>query len=212
MWTWIVTTLGLAGNVVPDTIRRWVGDLISGVFGFVHSIFNFVGHAWTDLYRAAAWLYTGVIHLAIETYADFYHILRVVIPDVLRWANKFIHDVWRYAIDVFHWTIRQIDFLKHWILWLIDHLRAWVIHNVWDPIWHTLYPVWQWVIHEGAALWHLVTHPALLVDWIWDHLLVKIEREAWTAGRLLGRFFLSLIVHNIKTFAILIEDIVDAIL
>jgi hypothetical protein len=212
MWGWIKHVLGIAAGVIDETIRTWVGDLISGVFGFLHTVFGFVGHAWLDLFNAARWMYAGVLHLGIETYATLYHALRVVIPDVIRWASRFIHDVWTYAIDVFRWTIRQFDWVKHWVLALWDDLRRWVIHDIWDPIWHTLYPVWHWVVNEGKALWNLVTHPALLVDWIWEHLLVKIEREAWNAGRLLGRFFISLVFHNLKTFFVLLEDIIDAIL
>jgi hypothetical protein len=212
VWNWIKHVIGIASGYVDETVRRWVSDLINGVFGFLHTIFGYVGHAWLGMFNAAKWLYTGVVHLAIETYADFYHVLRVVIPGVVRWANKFIHDVWTYAINVFHWTVKQFDWFRHWVAALLDALRRWIIHNIWDPIWHALYPVIHWVMHEGATLWHYLTHPDQLVDLLWNHLLVKIEREAWTAGRLLGRFFLSLVIHNVKTFAVLMEDIVNAIL
>jgi len=212
VWTWLKNVIGAGAHVIDETIRQWVSDLINGVFGFLHTVFGLVGRAWRDLFNAARWIYTGIVHLAIETYADFYHILRVVIPDVIKWADQFIHRVWRYAIDVFQWTVRQFEWVKHWVLALLADLRRWVIRDVWDPIWHTLAPAWHWITHEGIALWHLVTHPGLLVDWIWLHLLAKIEREAWDAGRVLGRFFLSLVFHNFKRFAVLMEDIFDAIL
>lgn len=212
MWGWIQRVLGAGAHVIDETIRQWVGDLIAGVFGFLHTIFGLVGHAWEDMWHAAVWLYTGVYHLSIETYATLWHILRKVIPDVIHWAWHYLQLADQYIKDVFRWAAHEFDLIRHWVAALLDALRHWVITDIWNPIWRTLAPAWKWITHEGLALWTLITHPGLLVDWIWNHLLVKIEREAWTAGRLLGRFFLSLIVHNIKTFAILIEDIVSAIL
>lgn len=212
MWSWITGVLGLATGAVDDTVRRWVGALISGVFGFIHNIFGLVGGAWIDMFKAAAWLWGSAGRFAYATWLKFYHILKVVIPDVVRWADKFIHNVWTYAIDVFHWTIHALDVLRHDIAHWLDLLRQWVVHDIWNPIWRTLAPAWKWITHEGYALWNLVTHPALLVDWIWNHLLLKIEREAFIAGKLLGRFFLSLILHNLRAFLVLIEDIIDSVL
>lgn len=212
MWNWIKNVLGAGAHVIDETIRQWVSDLISGVFGFIHTVFGLVGRAWGDMFGAARWIYTGIWHLGTETYWTLWHILKRVIPDVIHWANVFIHKVWQYAIDLFHWTWRQIEWLKHWILALFDAFRRWVIREIWDPIWRTLAPAWRWITHEGVALWELVTHPDRLVNWIWNNLLVKIEREAWTAGKLLGRFFLSLVIHNLRTFLTLIEDILDAVL
>jgi len=42
-------------------------------------------------------------------------------------------------------------------------------------------------------------------------LLAQLERDAWKIGRLLGKFFLGLIVHNLKMFVIVIEDILMAV-
>jgi hypothetical protein len=212
MWGWIKHVIGVAAGAVDDTVRHWVADLISGVFGFIHTVFGLVGHAWIDIFHAAEWVEKGLLHLGLETYLDLWHILKRVIPDVIHWANVFIHNVWRYAQDVFHWAVREFDFIRHWVAALVQDVRRWVVRDIWSPIWRTLNPVWRWVTHEGATLWHYLTHPAALVDLLWNHLLVKMEREAWVAGRLLGRFFLSLVIHHVKTFAILIEDIVDAIL
>lgn len=212
MWGWIVRVIGNAAGAVDDTIRKWVGALISGVFGFIHTVFGLVGSAWGDMFGAAEWLWGSAGRFAWACYAKFYHILRIAIPDVIRWADKFIHGVWTYAINVFHWTIREFDTLRHDIAHWLDNLRHWVVIDVWDPLFRSLLGAWHWITHEGATLWHYLTHIAQLVDLFWDALLAKIEREAWTAGRLLGRFFMSLIVHHIHEFVILLEDIVDAIL
>lgn len=212
MWGWISKVLGLGIHVIDETVRQWVGDLISGVFGFIHTVFGLVGHAWLDMFNAGRWLYTGVARLGVETFQTLWHIVRQLIPEVIRWATYWIHRLDNFIRWVVHWAAHEFDVIRHWVAALFDAFRRWVIEDVWSPIWRTLAPAWRWITHEGLALWNLVMHPGLLVDWIWEHLLAKIEREAWNAGRLLGRFFLSLIVHNVKTFAVLIEDIVDAIL
>lgn len=212
MLNWLKNVLGLATNVIDETIRRWVSDLISGIFGFLHTVFGLVGNAWADMFHAAEWLYGGILHLGNEVYETLWHILRKVLPDIVRWLDRFINDVWHYAQDVFHWAMQEFARIEHWVLALIDDVRRWVINDIWEPIWDTLAPAWTWITHEGLSLWNLVMHPGDLVDWIWNHILLKIEREAWNAARFLGRFFLSLIVHNIKTVAVLFEDILDAIL
>ena len=212
MWGWITRVIGGAAGIVDETIRRWIGGLIAGVFGFIHSVFGLVGDAWLDMWRAAdvLWRYAG--DFAYATYVKLSHILRIVIPDVVRWADKFIHGVWTYAINVFHWAIKEFDRLRHDIAHWLDNLRHWVVIDVWDPLFRSLLSAWHWIHHEGMTLWYYLTHPDKFIDLIWNHLLAKIEHEAWNATKLLGRFFLSLFVHHIRQFVILLEDILDAIL
>ena len=212
MWGWISKVLGLGIHVIDDTVRQWVGDLISGVFGFIHTVFGLVGHAWGDMFHAGKWLYLGVARLGVETYQTLAKIIKQIIPDVIHWATYWVHRLGRFIEEVFHWAAHEFDVIRHWVAALFDAFRKWVINDVWSPIWRTLTPVFRWVTHEGATLWYFLTHPAAFVDLIWTHLLVKLEREAWNAGRLLGRFFLSLVVHNLRTFFLLIEDVIDAIL
>jgi hypothetical protein len=209
---WLIRAIGGAAGVIDDAIRRWVGALISGVFGFVHTVLGLVGSAWNDMFSASAWLWGACGRFAYECYAKFFHILRIVIPDVIRWADKFIHGVWTYAINVFHYAIREFDRLRHDIAHWLDNLRHWVVIDVWDPLFKSLLKAWHWITHEGATLWYFLTHIEKLVDRFWNALLAKIEHEAWTAGRLLGRFFISLIFHHVRQFVILLEDILNAIL
>lgn len=212
MLNWIYRALGAVTGAVDETIRRWVGDLITGVYGLVHTVFGMVGRAWIDMLHAAEWMYVGTVKLAIETYATLWHILRTVIPGVVRWADFWIHYIERWVIEIWHSIAVEFNAVRHWTAALVDAARTWVVRDIWSPIWRTLTPVFSWVTHEGATLWHYLTHPADLINLLWDHMLAKMEHEAWTAGRLLGRFFLALVIHNVKTFAILIEDIITAIL
>lgn len=211
MLGWILRTLGSVAGVVDETVRKWVGALISGVYGFVHSIFTLVGTAWDDVFGAAYALAHNVADFVRAVYERFYYLSYIVLRGIVNWANKLIGEVLKYAQEVYHYAITEFDRLRHDIATWLDDLRHWVVLDIWDPIWRTLSPAWTWITHEGTALWHYLTHPADLVDLLWNFLLVKIEKEAWTAGKLLGRFFLSLIVHNLRTFVLLLEDIVDSV-
>lgn len=212
MWNWIKHVVGVGAGVVEENIRRWVADLISGVFGFLHTVFHFVGSAWDSMANAAADLWHGIGRLASETYQTFFHLFRHLIPSIVKWASAFLHYLDKFLRDVWHWTVHEFDVVRHWVAALLAATRHWIITDIWNPIWRTLAPAWRWITHEGSTLWHYLTHLPAFIDLIWHYLLVKIEREAWVAGRLLGRFFLSLVVHNIKTFAVLMEDVIDAIL
>lgn len=72
--------------------------------------------------------------------------------------------------------------------------------------------VYGWINKEGRLVYCYITHPSKLAALVFDALIVELERQAWSVGERLGKFFLSLILHNIKRFALLVEDILDAIL
>lgn len=211
MWNWITRVLGGAVGVVDETIRRWVGGLISGVFGFIHAVFHLVGGAYDDVLNGTEWLAAEVASFVREVYGKFQWIVHIALQDIIRWADNFIRLVLRYAEDVYRIVLHEFDLLRHDIAHWLDDLRHWVITDIWDPIVRVLDVAYHWVTHEGALVYHYITHPADLIDLLWEALLVKIEREAWNIGKLLGRFFLSLIIHNLKMFVLLLEDIVDAV-
>ena len=168
MFGWITSVVNWAIGKIPDTIRVWVHDLISGVYGLFHNVASLVGDAWDILFHT-------------------FHNLRLL-------ADEFTH-----AVSIaFHWLI------KVWI----PALNKWIDDHLLKP----LLAAWQWIHKEGAYMLHLLTVPLSLVNFFWTALLHKIEVEAWTAGRLLGRFFLSLIAHNVRQFLQLMEDILSAIL
>lgn len=93
------------------------------------------------------------------------------------------------------------------ISWLRTHLDAFG-----DDVARGFHDLYTWVDREGREVWYYISHPGKLVDLIWDDLISKLEGDAWNVGDKLGKFLLSLILHNIKRFALLVEDIVHAVL
>lgn len=64
----------------------------------------------------------------------------------------------------------------------------------------------------AMTAWWWVTHPDDLASVLFWHLVKWLEARAWEAGKYLGEFFLSLITHHVRRLALLVEDIVRAIL
>jgi len=212
VFNWLARVIGKVTGTVDETVRRWVSDIAMAIYGFVHGVFHLVGIAWGDMIIMSDFLYVGLVKFVDQAWIKFYHLYKVLLPGIIHYAVYLFHLLVLSVREVIHWAAHEFDLVRHWTAALVEATRVWVVRNVWQPIWRTLTPIFHWITHEGATLWHYLTHPAELVDLLWDHLLAKLEREAWVAGRLLGRFFLSLVVHNVRTFAILVEDIVTAIL
>lgn len=126
---------------------------------------------------------------------------------VASWVHALIHGLYLFLSTIFGdvgaaWD----DLVKDGELFLsaVDVLG--------DTVYDSLHDLYTWVNKYGKELVGWIEHPSTLVDLLWDDILSKLEKEAWTAGEKLGKFFLSLILHNLKRFATLLEDILDAVL
>lgn len=64
----------------------------------------------------------------------------------------------------------------------------------------------------AMTAWWWVTHPDDLASVLFWYLVKWLEARAWTVGKYLGDFALSLVAHNVKRLALLVEDIVKAVL
>lgn len=145
------------------------------------------------------------------------------------WVNTVVRGIWTFLTSLFRGVIDAWnDFYKasqalghglallasstwHWVTWFLDVFwRQW-LKWVEDHIIKPLLVAWHWVIHEGAIVWHYLTHAADLVAFFWDALIAKLEHESWTVAEKLGDFFLALVVKNLRRFAELVEDILDAV-
>ena len=212
MFGWLRRVFDSGVGRIESTVLHWVTDLVTGVYSFLHTIFHDTGVAWNYLTDNAKLAWRELKSLAHEVVHGLYWIVKVLIPDLAKWAGNEFKRIEHYILSVYHTVLRLIDNAVKYAEYLVKAAEHWVITDIWDPIWRTLSQAWHWVTHEGDTLWHYLTHIGEFVDLFWDALLIKIEREAWNAGKLLGRFFISLIVHHVRMFATLIEDIVDAIL
>jgi hypothetical protein len=211
MFDWISFVWAWGQQHIGGPIVDWVRDLIHGVWSFLTTIFGNVGEAWHDMWVEANKLWDAASRFGKATWGSIWHILFVVIPHVVHWAWRELMKLGHLIADVRDWAIREFLKFLHWVLALLSSLEHWVITHIWDPLDRAITLAWRWIAHEGTIVWYYITHPAKLVDILWQPLLAAIESNAWSAGSALGGFFLALVVHNVKRFVLLLEDIVMAV-
>jgi hypothetical protein len=201
-----------ASGAVDNTVRSWVHDLINGLYGFLHLIFGLVGDAWHTFEATALSYWHGLTRFVNNVVVTFYYVIKVLIAAVIKEYRKLFAEAEKFITTVYNFVVRQVLYLIHLIAHSIDSLWQLILRDVYRPLLKFITQAWHWITHEGALVLYYITHPEKLADLLWAHLIAKLEREAWTVGALLGRFFLSLIIHNLKRVALLIEDILDAVL
>ena len=168
-------------------------------------MFNWIAHA----YRVV----TGAIDSTVQRWVHdlingLYSFLHVIFGDVRKVWGYLWRDVGTFWQAIDHFGITVYRALNHLYRKWIPDIIHWIERDILAP----LIRAWHWILHEGAIMWHYISHPALLVDYLWEHLIIKIEREAWNVADRLGRFAVALIWRNLNHFLILIEDVLDAIL
>lgn len=205
IWHWGAANIG--GPVV-DFIR----DVLHGLWGFLYSIFGNVSDAWNDMFTAGHWLWRMAIDFSHAVWFRFYHLLRIFIPEIIKYFERLFDSVRRLAEWIIRWIAARVEWLIHKIETEIAFVIKWVRDNIWLPLLRDIRIAWNWITTFGKVVWFYISHPDKLVDLIWDFLIAKLETEAWNIGHLLGNFFLGLVLHNIKRFALLIEDIIMAVL
>jgi hypothetical protein len=70
----------------------------------------------------------------------------------------------------------------------------------------------HYIPRYAMTAWWWVTHPQELVSVLGWYLAAWLEQHAWDVGRYLGEFVTSLITHNMRRVAGLLETILAAVL
>jgi hypothetical protein len=212
MFGWLDRAWNWAASNIGGTVVTWVRDLIHGVWGVLSGVFGNVGQAWHDVWQAINDTWHAAGKLAGWIYSALYHLFHVVIPGVVRWADRQFHNIMKWVEGIYDWVVHELDTLRKWVDHLIAGVLHWVTVHVWNPIWHSLTLAWKWIAHEGFITWYYISNPGKLASLLLDSLVVALEREAWRLGPLLGRFFLAMLAHNLKRFVLMLEDIIMAVL
>lgn len=212
MFGWIEHIFSNAGSAIADAVKSLVHTLIRGLYSFLHDIFRAQWDAWNAFWNGVTSLYRGTYDFALSTFRKFAHLYRVIIKGL----NDYIKWVYNTVVHLAYVLYKQIsDALAHAyhdLLSRLDALRKWAIANIWDPLFKSLTTAWHWLTHEGATMWHYFTHLTEFAEVLFWHIVQSLEKHAWDAAKLLGEFFLSLVVHNIVRFATLMENVIDAVL
>lgn len=212
MFGWIESIFHWGVSNIGGTIVGWVRDFIRGLYGYLHLAFHLVGNAWGDLWGDVNRFWHALDAFGHSVWQAIYHTLHTVIPDVRNFLHRLIARVERYAQYVFRWAVVRAEWLLHKIESEISFVIRWVITHIWDPLFRDVTTALKWIFSDGQTLWYYLTHPDKTVDLIWESLIAKLEQEAWAVGRRLGEFFLGLVLHNARRFALLLEDIIVALI
>jgi hypothetical protein len=205
---WFVHPVASAINDVLNIVH----SVIRGVYGFIHGLNNILWYAWGDVYNGAVSIWKGARAFAAATYHRFIHLYRSVIPYLESYTHWVLTLLGKVIGEARTFLYNLILSTYHWALATFDATRKWAVNEIWNPLFKSLTSAWQWLTHEGATMWHYFTHLADLAEVLFWHILQSLENHAWDAGKLLGRFFMSLFWHNRVRFLTLLEDILDAIL
>lgn len=189
-----------------------IRDLFRVSHTYWHTIAGHVMNAWARYTRANLMEREGISLFMDAQYKYDLRISRGWIPYLVHWlqwlGGQFNKKLQR-AVIVLQRQMKAGDAAQHAYT---RSIFIWVLIHVLKFLLGLVARLFAWIAHEGDTMWHFFTHLdefALLLFW---HIVTQLEKLAWDAGKRLGTFFLSLIVHHIVRFATLVESIVDAVL
>lgn len=212
MFGWIEGIFSRAGSTVTDAVKSLVHAAIRGIYGFLHSVFGSVINGWKRFFGDV----TGYARSELEWARDVYNALVRLFKHLIPFLNN--------RITVVNVTINKritvvTNILQHNInvetaqrKASILSLLAWIIAHILRPFLAFSAMVTKWLAHEGATMWHYFTHLAEFAELLFWFIVHSLEKHAWDAAKVLGEFFLALLVHNLKRVALLLEDIIHAVL
>jgi hypothetical protein len=205
IWNWGVTNVG-------DPVSSWVRDFVQGVFGWIHTLFGHIGEAWHQFFIVGVDLNHGIKALGHATWDSLHRLFYITIPRLIAWAG---HQLARLGHDIATlttWIARRVEQLVARIVHDIAVLTHWVVVHIFDPLKRDILSAWHWITSRGELVFYYITHPDKLAMLIFDSLIALLERTAWQVAPKLGKFFLSLVIHNLRRFTLLLEDIIMAVL
>lgn len=212
MFGWISRVFHTVYNGVTDAVKAFVNLLVNGLYSFLHDVFRAQWDAWNDFWNGARMLWAGVRALSIAVYQRFIDLYKHVVPYLYDYAHWVLTLLGKAIDDAKRLLLAAIDTLYHTLLVLLDATRKWAISEIWNPLYGSLTKAWDWLTHEGATMWHYFTNLADFADLLFNYIIKSLEKYAWATAKLLGQFFLSLVVHNLTEFVTLMEDVINAVL
>lgn len=204
-WNWATSNIG-------GPVLGWVHDLFHGLYGYLHAIFGPAVTAWNNLYRNISSAARELNAFLGETVTAFRYLFRTLIPAVYNWARTEIGKAVALANWIYGWAGRELTALRNIAWQWIQDVMRWALNNIWTPLTSDIATVWKWITNEGQTLWYYYQHPDKMIPALTRYFLTYLETNATTVGKQLTGFMLGLIHNNIRQFALMIEDIMNAIL
>lgn len=189
-----------------------IATIFRTTYMYWHTVAGHVTGGWQELTRTLLWLTQRVQKYMFAQYAFDVLVVKHDIPFLAAWISwlggKIQADI-RKLRSLLEREIASGDAAQH------RYTRGvlfWVIVHVLGFLYGLLKTVFGWINGIGATMWHYFTHLTEFAELLIMFLVLALEKRAWDIGRLLGTFFLALVVHNMVRFAKLLEDITDAVL
>lgn len=195
-----------------QSVVNWVNSLENTHYGYWHTVAGHVGSAWQGMAGATLHLMQRMQAFMFAQGAFDHLVAKQWIPwlgNWIAWLGGTIRNRINATIAMLRREYKAGDAAQHAytrsvLLWILIHVLAFLYGLV--------KRLFGWIDGIGATMWHYFTHLADFAELLIMFLVASLEKHAWDIGKLLGKFFLSLIIHNVVRFATLVETIVDAVL
>jgi len=219
MFGWLRNAFRLGeniGNVLTGATLRSMWSTITQIFsvtyGYWHTVSGHVAGGWQELTRTLLYLHNNLNQFLFSQYLLDALIVKHDIPFLSNWISwlggKIQHDLGtlRGILQ------RRMDAGDAAVHSYARSILVFVLLHVLAFLYGLVKQVFGWIDGIGAKMWHYFTHLADFAELLFMFLVLSLEKHAWDIGALLGKFFLSLMVHNVVRFATLVETIIDAVL
>lgn len=212
MFGWLIRMWQSVAGTVSDNVRNWVLSLFQGHYGYLHSLFWSIRLAWDQFYNACNYLLAAGSIFIGSVYRRFQNIEVFELPALRNWVaagfgrliNR-VHNVQVYLTAlILKYHTEDHNYTYSVFRWVIVHVLLFLLKYVLRIV--------AWITREGDTMWHYFTHLADFAELLFGWLVKSLEKHAWDVGRLLGTFFLALVVRNLIRFITLMEDVIDAVL
>ena len=195
-----------------QTALNKIASAFKTLYTYLHTLFGLQRAQWPRVARSSLFMGNAVVLFMKATFQRLIRIEHQEFPFTWRWVTWLggtlriaINIERRQRIDDVNLARREAHNYTHSVLW-------WVVIHVLGFLYRILRGVLGWISREGSTMWFYFTHLEKFAELLFWFIVTALEKFAWDAGKRLGTFFLSLIVHNVVRFATLIETVVDAVL
>jgi hypothetical protein len=195
-----------------SAVVNWINQLETTHYKYWHTVSGHVAAAWQAMAGATLHLMLRMQAFMAEQGLLDYRIVRQYIPwlaNWIRWLGGRVRNEIIAAIAMLRREYKAGDAAQHAYT---RSVLLWVVVHVLLFLYRLVKTVFGWINGIGNKMWHYFTHLDQFAELLFMFLVAALERHAWSIGRLLGKFFLALIVRNVVRFASLVEEIVLAIL
>jgi hypothetical protein len=199
---------GTVGQAVSDAAHWALHALASVVFG----VFRTVGSAWSKFTDSLADFHNAIDAFGKAVWNFGAYVLHHVIPSLLKWAEKELSKLASALAKLYNYVVRELDAVYKWIKHEVDTVTSWVVRDIWDPLKKYADTIYRDLIKWGYYAYKWLTNLPALAEAMIFHIVTSLERNAWKIAKGLGQFALALVMSNLKTFILLIEDIITAVL